>query len=166
MTKKKNVRTSAIPEALGEFLPSSVLGIFGRMEIAEAIIADGKAEWPEHAEAIDRLFEFSCPSPPLSGASEKLYRAHVTELVLRVVNGDDLRPGTDAEVCAVLSANSLHHPPSQDWAAAYGLVFGRVFPEHKNLADGLVESYKGAAEEVVAELRAKAGRLANRPKAV
>lgn len=101
---------------------------FRRMEIAEREIARAKEEFPLLATQIHESFRALCPTEPLRRLSDKVYRHHCRELLERVASGRDLRPGTDAELVAVISEASLAAPPDRATTYLYWQLFERVFP--------------------------------------
>lgn len=116
-----------------QLLSSGVGGViartFSRMELAEEEIEAAKRRHPLATGRIHRTFLHLCPSPALSAAPEKLFRAHCTELLERVAAGDDLRPGTTAEVLAVLSELSLAAPLDRAHTLLFVKLFSDLFPE-------------------------------------
>ena len=141
-----------------------VLDIFEFIEVAEREIAKAKAERPEAAERIDRLFIHLQPAHVKVPA--RIYLAHVRELIARVVAEEDLRPATKAELCLALSHGSLARPPARDEAAAYARIFSELFPEQGELAEGFSESYPGAADEVLEPLARRIAKDRDRPRSV
>lgn len=101
---------------------------FRLMEVAEEEIAQAKGRSPEHAEKLHGGFAVLCPSEPLRGIGENLYRAHCRELLDRVREGHDTRAATGAEVVAVLSALSLQAPLDRPATFLYWQLFSALFP--------------------------------------
>lgn len=61
--------------------------------------------------------------------SEPLYRAHCREILNRVANGADTRPGTDAEMIIVIHEASLVAPITSGAACLYFRLVARSVPE-------------------------------------
>lgn len=133
-----------------------VSALFDKMEIAENEIAKAKERYPEDAERLHDCFKLMCPSAPLSDRPDKLYRAHCRELLERVHNNIDARPGTAAEVLAIMSTWSLEHMPDHNAVALMGRLFAQVFPEQDAYNDAPLEMWKGAADELYSKLQKKA----------
>lgn len=93
--------------------------------------------------------------------SEMLFRAHCREILGRIADGDDLRPGTDAEIILVLRGASLRAPMTPGVDCLYFRLFARCFPVESSLINGPVDlaAYEsvhgGAADDHDRRLRAK-----------
>lgn len=74
---------------------------------------------PEHADRLWHSFTLIRPTLDLMG-SEIVYRAHCTEIIERVISGEDTRPGTSAECCIACCETSQLAPLT---TAATGLYF-------------------------------------------
>lgn len=138
---------------------SAIASAFRRMGIAEEEIDVAKKRWPRRRTVIHGAFRFLCASH-LGRFSDEVYRAHAREIIGRVMRGEDLKPGTDAEILVLLSEASLVAPLASDYAFAMSHVFHRVFPnagadrfEHAGR-----ESHRGALDEILAECRRKTAR--------
>jgi hypothetical protein len=124
-------------------------------EVAEQEIERAKQATPEHAHEIDRVFALLAPGALIDYGAE-LYRAHVRELIERVVDGLPLDLGTDAEICAALCFASLKAPLGVQPVALYERTFARCFPEQRGHVLGerlTAEPWRGASDELAAELR-------------
>lgn len=155
---------AVVRDVLGAELDGAVRGAFKKMEWAEEEIAAAEKRWPRARRRLHASFMTLCPTGYTLG-SEEVYRRHCRELLVRVKSGQDVGPGTDAEVACVLMQASLAAPPDADHAAAYGVVFARLFPEHAEIVGDLRREYiTGRADEIIAELRKKIGREVNRAK--
>lgn len=104
---------------LGESLGGAIEAAFRCMEFAEEEIAAAKKAYPLSADLMHRAFAIMCPSAPLRDGGEKLFRAHCRELLDRVHLEKDMRPGTTAEVVAVLSTMSFRAPLERPATALY-----------------------------------------------
>lgn len=91
--------------------------------------------------------------------SDELYRAHCRELIGRAKRGEDMNPGTAAEIVACLSELSLKAPPARDHAALYHRTFAKLFPDHPVAKDRIDSgSYPGALDELEVGIRKKLAR--------
>lgn len=127
------------------------------MEVAEQEIARAQAEHPEHAATLRRVFGVAMPGN-LATYGQTLYRAHVRELLDRVVDGFPFDLGTDAEVLDVLSTASLRAPLGSQAAALFERLFARMFPaEAATVLDGgpRAEPWQGASSELASEIKRK-----------
>lgn len=61
-------------------------------------------------------------------ATEFVYRSHCRELLERLVNGADTRPGTAAEVCCMCCDISLRTPLRSEAAGLYLRMWAAAFP--------------------------------------
>lgn len=151
-----------VAELLGEAAGGAVAAIgrtFDLMAIAEEEIAAAKKRFPGKAAELHASFMLLCPNELARYGSDRLYRAHARELLERVARGQDTTLGTDVECLAALSQASLKAPLSRDPAEAMARVFARVFPgQDPYLETSEGESYAGAVDEVLEELRRKIAR--------
>ena len=90
----------------------------------------------------------------------QLYRAHVREIVGRIVlrqtKKAELEAATAAELCCVFCAASQAYGLQSDAVAAYQKLFNQVFPDAIIAGDLVIqESYPGRADEMITELRRK-----------
>lgn len=148
----------AMREIIGEGTSNAMDFAFDRMSIVEEEIESAMRASPRTAIRLYGCFKLLMPNDYLR-TGETVYRLHCRELLGRVKRGEDVRPATDAELAAAFSAASTVAPPTQDFAAAYGLVFARLFPHRADLVEGLNREYvPGRAQEIVDEYRFKIGR--------
>ncbi len=87
--------------------------LFTCMEIAEEVIAEAQAEYLEKATEIYDSFKSLKPSPLLQFSRHQnlqLYRHHAQELVKRIIQDDDIKPATSAELASVFCEISLTYP--------------------------------------------------------
>jgi len=114
-------------------LGPGIASLFGqwirRMEVAEEEITAAKERHPSHREHLQEAFRHLSPTQPLRDLSEDLYRYHCREILDRVVHGKDVRPGTTAEIVAMLSQVSLETMPSRPATLLYSRLFAKLFPE-------------------------------------
>lgn len=148
-------RSNAFELLLGGVGGGGIAQAFRRMEIAEQEIEEAKRRWPRRKRAIHAAFGVLC-APRLASYSDAVYRAHAREIIGRVMRGEDVRPGTDAEVLATLSEASLRAPLASDHAHAMSRVFARVFPDADmgRFAAGN-EAWAGRTNEIIKEARRK-----------
>jgi len=151
-------------KVLGTVVGGEVEGVvvttFRAMKTAEVEIARFKTRHPDHGEDLDRAF--LCLQPPVSfwSKSDALYRAHCRELLGRVVRGEDLRTGTSAEVLVAILEVATRTPIRPDFVLAADRVFEDVYGETAKKVIGPVkgvESYEGAVDEIVSDLRRRLG---------
>ncbi len=131
------------------------------MEIAEEEIEAGKSRHPLASDRIHEAFKYLRPTDALAEMGEKLYRAHVKELIQRVASETDTRPGTTAEMVAILSRLSTVAPFPRSSQLLYEKLFTALFPReaeaiftesHRSVPD----SYEvPQMEELEAEFRRK-----------
>lgn len=132
--------------------------IFERMGQAEEEITAAMQSDPANADAYNSSFSLLLPTGTL--VSESLYRHHCRELLARVVDGTDTRPGTDAEVLGAFSQASHVAPPNGELSLAYAQLFRRIYPDASEHADELEKSagrerYEGSVDELIAQTRKK-----------
>lgn len=154
----------AVPDPKFAALLSSMVGgdisqAFRRMGIAEEEILSGRRRypntWKRDVDAKGRaVFHALCPRNNLEKLSTDVYRFHAREMCDRFGRGENLEPGTKAEVMALLSFASLKAPPDATTAALYGRIFAECFPlRSRELGDVGRELYSGACDELFAKLQ-------------
>ena len=145
------MNAEAMREVIGNPAMAVIERTFGRIECVERVLA----ETGHATDAIGgEVFRLSRPTEVLSGATDRVYAAHVRELLARVEAGQDTRPGTDAEIIMAMSETCLAVPLKGDSVAAYARVFARLWPEKAaELATDIRESYAGAAAEIEESVR-------------
>lgn len=123
----------AEPDSLADLMPPSlartVRTTFDRMEIAEEEIEAAKTRHPKEAGVIHGAFGLLCPTDPIRDLSDESFRFHCREILDRVARGQDVRPGTTAELLGFLADASQLAPPARVAALLYQELFGRLFPE-------------------------------------
>ncbi len=117
---------------------------FDDMAMAEEEIRRAKQMYPRQCEDMDKAFILLMRSDALK--SEELYRRHMRELLKRVVDGQDCRLATKAEVLASLSEFSLQAVMNK----AGSLVMAQLMETVMSDLDGV--------SDIVAGLRLSAGR--------
>ena len=98
------------------------------------------------------------PSELLDPLTPILYRAHVQEIIARIVQGDmnkdELAVATAAELCCVFWKVGKTESLETDIVIAYQKLFRQVFPDMQfSHDDGLQESIPGRTDKIIAELR-------------
>ncbi len=138
-------------------VPRRIGRAFDLMRVAEEEIAAAKLSAPRKRKTLHALFKAMYPGELLA-YPDAVYRSHCRELIGRAKRGEDLAPGTDAEVLVMMSKASLAAPLASEFAHAMSTVFRRVFPDApEDLAAG-AEAWSGRTEEIIAEARRKLAR--------
>lgn len=141
-------------ESVGATGPASAVArAFDLMGIAEEEIATAMRRWPKKATELNATFGILYPGI-LSGYGDGLYRAHCRELLGRVVHGEALALGTDAECLAILSSASQAAPLDSDHAAAMTRCFRSCYPD-REVEDAGHESYPGRVDEILRRITRK-----------
>ena len=118
-----------------ELFPPSLSETFGKVfdcigiaeeEITAAMEATTDLELKERFNA---SFKHLLPTEPLSSVSTEVYRSHAREILDRVEKEEDVRPGTNAEVLAVLVEASQRSPLNQTGFLLYCRLFREVMPQ-------------------------------------
>lgn len=130
-------------------------GIFEMMEAAEEEIAEAIDRHPKKREAIWNSFTILRPSEIIRDLGMQIYRAHCKELLERVANGMDTRPGTEAEVLGAISNLSMATPLKSDVAYLMQKLMIDVFGYNPAGDIALYESYKGASDEIWSDMQKK-----------
>ena len=137
-------------------------GLFDLMEIAEDEIAKAQARHPDAKERLWHTFRLLSPGH-LTGYPTRFYRAHCHEILERVYNGVDTRPGTKAEVLTGLSEWSLEHKPNTATAALISELFADLCPEQPSWGADIIQAAKvtepaDAIPNLYADLQRKTAR--------
>lgn len=98
------------------------------------------------------LFVALQPTPILRGRQRKILRAHYVELCLRWKNGQDLRPGTCAEVLCGLSEASLRAPLNRA-GAVLATRLAKALIGFRHVTGG--GSYPGELRELLSSCRTR-----------
>lgn len=150
------------------FDPSTIYGVFEYVDIADKFIEDTIRKYPDRAPELWDTFKLLQPSTKMMKMHHKVYDHHIRELMQRVLNGDDLKPATRAEIQVEMSEVSQVIPIHNRGAFLFSRLFKQIFgATHRIVQDidtvALNEPYKGAADEMESELRHKL-RNEDRPK--
>lgn len=140
-----------------------VANTFELMDIAEDEIARMKELYPDKIEMIHRSFTILRPTIYLQEVSKEVYRSHIKELLMRVVNGQDTRVATDAELMSILSGATFGAPLNRTGTGLYVRLFRRIFPDFmfgesmsdETLNDKYYEDWDGQLDEVDSRERKK-----------
>jgi hypothetical protein len=127
---------------------------FHRMTLAEDAIKRFCAKYPRHAPRLNRAFGILNWRLP-ERVRDRIYKAHLDELLQRVVDGDSVSAGTRAEVLVFLSSASLCAPFGQQAVAAFGQLFREILGAEAHFEDDRYprEPWCDASEELIADLR-------------
>lgn len=146
-----------VRQVLGEAACSAFESEFHLIEIAEQTIKRFVNRYPSHASMLNQAFlalQWHLRKP----VRDELYRAHVQELLQRVVEHKRLDEGTRAEALVAISDTSLRAPLAYQFAAVAEKLFLEIFgpdaiggPEQPMYP----EPWPEALEESLNELRRK-----------
>lgn len=133
--------------------------IFKTMEWAEDEIAAAERAYPTEAARIHQCFLPLQPSPVISVLmNERIYRAHVRELLHRVAERKPLTTATFAELCILFSYASLAAPLNQDGTATYNYCFKQAFGEDVAEKYGFSLDARPSHKDAIAEMLTIAAR--------
>ena len=155
----KQARTRQVLELVGLGDKSRIIQhAFELMKIAEDEITDACRRCPEARKRIWNSFKLLDPGE-LSALSDDVYRHHCREMLARVADGKDTRPGTRAEICAMISKMTLATRLHRDVEILGLRISDSIFPNH-GLLDGRSEreDYEGSIAEVEREFCRKLAR--------
>lgn len=133
-------------------------GVFACAGIAHDEAMDAHLRTPDKGMTIMENLTCLRPSELLDPLTAKLYRAHVQEMIERIVQEktqkEELEAATAAELCCLFGkVGQLQSLPTDD-VVAFQKLFAQVFQDAQFSNDGVLqESYPGRADEIVAELR-------------
>ena len=103
-----------VPGGLDALLPGGFMEQFdaamSSMAIAEGLIEELSQKHPERADLIWHSFSLLRPTHSLMHKTDMIYRSHCREILQRVIDGADTRPGTAAECCIVCCETSQIAP--------------------------------------------------------
>lgn len=149
-------------------LTSTIRTSFELMEIAENCIATYQKHHPDFK---DELWDSFWLVRPFDGMFEpRLYAAHVNELLWRVVNGEDVRYATNAEIIWGISLGSMAVPPSVSCVYLMAKLFDKIYPGvpfremqngetvTKSLMDGFGDIHEQDSQELYHYMRKVWGR--------
>lgn len=103
-----------VPVGLDDLLPGGFMEAFdaamSSMEIAEGLIEELGRQHPGSADVIWHSFSLLRPTHSLMHKTDMIYRSHCREILQRVIDAADTRPGTAAECCIVCCETSQIAP--------------------------------------------------------
>ena len=134
-------------------LTCPILGAIDEIEAAQQ-------RHPGAAGRIAAAYQLLAPTHELMRSVEMTYRGHCRELLERVANGTDTRPGTAAEICIGLSYASLAAPLNETGAGLYHRMWALAFPDCPMPAGG---DYEWSAGSLIDEAEAGARRKLAQP---
>jgi len=118
--------TDAAYDILGPALGGAVRNAFDLMEIAEEEIASYKEKFPDKEDELHGSFMKVVPPDGMEKLTDKVYRHHCQQILNWVAH--DRKVGTtDAQVIMALSAMTVQFPVRREFAAAYAILFERIF---------------------------------------
>jgi hypothetical protein len=142
---------------------TKIRSIFALIEVAEDEIEKAMRKHREDPVVMARIWgSFMTCKPRYGDMSETVYRAHVREMLERVIRNDKqklLNEATNAEAMWVMVHTSFATPLNNLGTSVYAELFKRCFPEKtKEIRLDLLERfepYAGAAAEEVARIKHK-----------
>lgn len=129
----KTTKNETLPDILRD-VTSALEDISQQMEWADDEILQGICRYPAEVDALYHSFPLLRSTHTLM-ATEFVYRSHCRELLERVVNGADTRPGTAAEVCCICCEASLLAPLRSPAAGLYFRMWAIAFPDQPTFGD-------------------------------
>lgn len=155
---------------LGIMAPGEMNG-FSRMsddwDIATEEVELAQAQNPERAEDIDKVWRACFRTQVIANSKydDRVYRHHIRQLIQRQLDGEDLRPATDAELLCAFMGAALQTPLI---SRAHGLImmlFQNIYPDFEFHDDPEIDArikdpttydaWGGEVEELIAEERMK-----------
>ena len=137
------------------------LNAFRLSAIADQVIREFQEKFPDQAEILDSTFKALTPTQPLQGKHQSLYRAHCKELLKRRLNGEPLKPATDAEIIGALCNLGLQASLQRDCLYILQRLFKKLFPEVYPEIPDFNEDYRDSSLRVEKEFREKFSNLRN-----
>jgi hypothetical protein len=115
-----------------EDVSKGLAGLFEQMDWAEDEITRAKVRAPGDGDSLYHSFCLLTPTHELMG-QEFVYRSHCREILNRVINGEDTRPGTAAEICCALCDVSQVAPMTLAGTGLYIRMWGAAFPSKRHV---------------------------------
>ena len=148
----------ALLEHLGAPLAGVIERAFDYIRLAESEIDDFKEKFPAQAEELHATFRYLAWQLDVA-APELVYRHHARELLQRVVDGDSLCLGTQAEALMMLHATSLRSPLKTEAVTLQLRLFRAVYGDTARVVDyDGTEPWPGACDELLGEIVRKLSR--------
>jgi len=146
------ITQDSLVQAFGS-IGNAISRAFEMMSIAEEVISEFIRRNPEHREQINQSFSILRWSSE-NTINDDLYRSHVSELLERVVNGQELGMPTTAEKVMVIHYTSLKAPLSVQFTVLYEELFRQALPKYDLTLDYVrhQEQWDGATREAENEV--------------
>jgi hypothetical protein len=135
---------------------SALAGILRQLDWAEDEIRRAMSRHPSERDLLYHSFPLLVATHKLM-ATEFVYRSHCRELLERLVNDVDTRPGTAAEVCCLCSDISQVAPLRSPAAGLYFRMWAAAFPD-KPLDDDSRQHHEALEGSAIDDLEAIARR--------
>ncbi|MGH3986846.1 MAG: hypothetical protein ACRDTZ_05955 [Pseudonocardiaceae bacterium] len=124
---------------------SALTGTCNQLEWSEDEIGWAVSRYPADGDTLYHGFRLLVPTRKLM-VTEFVYRSHCRELLVRLVNDHDTRPGTAAEVCCALSEVSQVAPMRLAATGLYIRMWTVAFPDQRIFDGGEhYEALEGSA---------------------
>ncbi|WP_367135827.1 hypothetical protein [Saccharothrix sp. HUAS TT1] len=146
-----------VREILGGDLFKAMGTAFDRIEWAEDEIQRAMRRNPAEADLLYHSFELLKATHDRMD-SERVFRAHCRELLQRVVNREDTRPGTAAEVCCIASDASKVTPLNTSAAGLYFRMWQKAFPDLVPAIESDLPHYEALKGSQIDDLEAESRR--------
>jgi hypothetical protein len=114
-----------VRKVIGEDLAQNLVHTLKQIELTAGMLDDAIREHPECAALLNRQFTAFQWWIPRT-VSELVYRAHVRELLTRIVNGQALQPATRSEVLTLLRDLAKREGLNRQTAAVFGWLFSEL----------------------------------------
>ena len=160
MSSTVDVTTDQTVQELLTTITASLTGVLDQMGWAEDEIKLATARHPHRADTL--YHSLSLLTPTFDRMSTPfVFESHCRELLARVVDGHDLRPGTAAEVCLAISRVSQATPVLSSaaglymrmWLAAgfpHNATFAEFSAHHEALEKSVIDDFEQFARNKLA----------------
>lgn len=122
-----STESSTLPDVIRR-ITTIVGSVLNQMDWAEEEISRASSAHPAEADTLYHSFPLLSPTHRRM-SQEFVYRAHCREILHRVVNGTDTRPGTAVEVCCLCSDVSAVAPMRSSAVGLYARMWTTAFPD-------------------------------------
>lgn len=146
-------------------MESATADVFATIGWAEEEIAAAQRRWPARADAVFHSFSLIRPPDELQArlSVESVYRAYARELLDRVGQDQDTRPGTAVEVVLGISGASLRAPLNHEGFGLYARMWQAAgLPFIDGISDRS-EHYEALSADVLDDAEEYARRVCRRP---
>ncbi len=144
--------TSTALTGLLEDVSRGLAGLFEQMDWAEDEIEQAMRRSSSDSDTLCHCFILLTPTHELMG-QEWVYRSHCREILNRVINGQDTRSGTAAELCCNLCDASQAAPMTTSGTGLYFRMWSQAFPSKRHVM-GSGEHYEAIAGSAIDEAEA------------